>query len=317
MDSERLARYVSGEADAPERQSVEQWAAASPANARELQAFTALWSMADNDAADLDVDVDRAWTALDARIGQETDPKVVPLQGRRAVWRWAAVAAVVTGLVFAARLFFTTPAQQYAATDQFVRSLLQDSSAVILSPGSSLAVKMGEERRVQLRGKAYFEVQRDTAHPFVVDAGAVEVTVLGTAFEVNAYDSLDVVLVRVREGRVRVVGGKDTVTVVAGEHARYDKRRHVLERTPAPPAEVFGERVIQFERATMLEVTEQLQRIFKVRVELRNPAIERCTLTAGFDNESIDAILRVIADTFGMRVDHPSNELYTLDGEGC
>lgn len=319
MDSERLARYVSGEADATERLAVEQWAAASPANARELEAFSSVWAMADTDAQGPEVDVARAWNALEARIQDEGQQggRVISLQTKRTPWRWAAAAAAVVGLVLTYTLFLRPATQEFASVHEHVRSVLTDSSTVTLSPGSSVAARMGDERRVQLKGEAYFQVRRDEAHPFVVDAGEVQVTVLGTSFEVSAYDTSGTVLVRVREGRVQVASGVDTVVLVAGEHARYDKQRHMLERVPAPPSEVYGERVIQFERATMLQVTEQLQRIFHVRIELQRPGMERCMLTAGFEDESIEAILRVIADTFGMRVEHPTDSLYTLDGDGC
>ena len=122
---------------------------------------------------------------------------------------------------------------------------------------------------------------------------------------------------RVRSGSVRVASGEDTVELKAGEHARYHRTRHFLEREPAPPAEVWGLRILQFEEATLQQVADQLQRIYDVQIDLRNPSINGCKLTAEFDNESIAAILNVIADTFGLELRQQEESYFILDGEGC
>jgi len=64
-------------------------------------------------------------------------------------------------------------------------------------------------------------------------------------------------------------------------------------------------------------VAEQLQRIFQVRVVLGNTAIANCQLTASFEDEPIDYILRVIADTYGLRLTEQAPGHYVLDGDGC
>ncbi|MEO8588025.1 MAG: FecR domain-containing protein, partial [Flavobacteriales bacterium] len=265
----------------------------------------------------LDVDVDAAWSRLSDRIaGAEGRGRVVPLRRSNGL-RWLAAAAVITGLFFGVRYLFNTETQKLMATTDHVRSTLADSSSVILSPGSRLNARMKNERHIALSGEAYFEVKRDAQRPFVVETEDVTVTVLGTGFVVSAYDTSNSVLVRVRHGKVRVVAEGDSVVLVAGGYARYNRAAHLLERLAAPPAEVWGDRIIQFEQAPMAEVVDQLQRIFKVQVDLANPALANCKLTASFEDEPIDYILRVIADTYGLRLTEQAPGHYVLDGDGC
>lgn len=315
--SEQLARYLSGEADAAERLVVEAWAAADPANAAELERWRAIWDLG-AEASTPDMDVDKAWSRLDARIAEaEGRGRVVSLQRTRTTMRWLAAAAVLTALFVGVRYWYHQRPEELMATNEHVRTVLQDKSSMVLSPGSHANVRMRDERHITLQGEAYFEVQRDEERPFVVETENVTVTVLGTAFEVSAFDTSASVLVRVRHGKVRVVADGDSVVLEAGGFARYNKGAHLLERLAAPPAAVFGERIIQFQEAPMVTVVEQLQKLFPVRVELANEGMGRCTLTATFEDEPIDYILRVIADTYGFTLTQGSPGTYLLNGPGC
>lgn len=352
IPSDLLASYVAGEADAWQRGQVEAWAGESRANAAELERMQRIWSItadagwsafdaewrawaegsaalvkakeAEQRAWDLGAAAeararqieDRGWDRVQQRIAEEEGRgRVVPMRGVR--WqRWLAAAAMVAGVLFAGRWIMQPKTEHYAAAKDHEEVQLADGSATVLSPGATLEARMGRERSIKLKGEAYFAVQRDEARPFVVDAGDLEVTVLGTAFTVAAFDTADLIEVRVRSGRVRVLAGADSLVLSAGEHARYSKSRHMLERAPTSPAEVWGWRILHFDSAPLDMVVGQLERIYKVRVNLKHSGLARCKLTAEFDDEPIEAILGVIADTFGLQLIREGN-YYTLDGEGC
>lgn len=101
--------------------------------------------------------------------------------------------------------------------------LLADGTTVHLNAASELIFPMqftGSQRVVQLKGEAYFDVKKDAAHPFVVKTRYGDVNVLGTAFNVNAYDDrgrCEVTLVR---GRVRfTTPSHEHVELTPGEQA--------------------------------------------------------------------------------------------------
>ncbi len=110
--------------------------------------------------------------------------------------------------------------------------------------------------------------------------------------------------------------GDDALELTAGQHARFDKGRHFLERKAAPPAEAWGLRILQFEEAGLQEVVAQLERLYPVRITLAHEGLERCKLTADFDDETIEVILDVIAETFGLELERNVNG-FLLDGSGC
>jgi ferric-dicitrate binding protein FerR (iron transport regulator) len=318
IDSDLLARYVAGEADASLRAAVEEWTSHAPANAAELRRMQDAWDLSGQGAAPDEVDVNAAWEHVHARIAEaEGKGRVVPLRAERPWLRWVAAAAVLVGVVFGVLRYNRPPTERYAAKAELQDLLLADRSRVVVAPGSAIEVRMGDTREVLLSGSAYFEVQRDEARPFVVSSGDVQVTVLGTAFELSASDTSSLVIVKVRSGKVRVQAGNDALDLVAGDQAVYHKERHYLERKPTTPAEVWGWRILQFEEAPLALVMDQLERIYQVRIELRNPQLERCTLTAEFDDEALPTILEVIAETFALQLDRSPDGTYLLDGEGC
>lgn len=85
--------------------------------------------------------------------------------------------------------------------------ILPDGSKVWLNAASSLrfpTIFIGNKREVEMTGEAYFEIAKNASMPFVVKKGSVEVTVLGTDFNVNAYDDESNLKVTLVEGLVRV-----------------------------------------------------------------------------------------------------------------
>ncbi len=85
--------------------------------------------------------------------------------------------------------------------------ILADGTKVWLNAASSLHFPTsfaGRERRVEITGEAYFEVAHNAAMPFIVKNGDAEVRVLGTHFNINAYNDESAVKVTLLEGQVNV-----------------------------------------------------------------------------------------------------------------
>lgn len=100
---------------------------------------------------------------------------------------------------------------------------LPDGSQVWLNAASSLRFPVaftGAERRVELTGEAYFEVAKDAQHPFKVAARGAEVTVIGTHFDVQAYDDEPALATTLLEGAVRLGQGTQQALLRPGQQAR-------------------------------------------------------------------------------------------------
>lgn len=101
--------------------------------------------------------------------------------------------------------------------------ILSDGTTVHLNAGSKLTYPVcfgGKSRTVLLEGEAYFDVARDEKHPFVVQTRFGEVTVLGTAFNINAYNDASACYTTLVNGKVRFsIPNQKTITLSPGEQA--------------------------------------------------------------------------------------------------
>ena len=99
---------------------------------------------------------------------------------------------------------------------------LADGTKVWLNASSSLRYPVsfsGKERKVELTGEAYFEVARNEGMPFHVQAGNIDVEVLGTHFNINSYKDERAVKTTLLEGSVKVSSGKQASRLTPGQEA--------------------------------------------------------------------------------------------------
>jgi len=85
--------------------------------------------------------------------------------------------------------------------------VMADGTRVYLNAMSSFRypVKFGVKHRiVELSGEAYFEVTKDTSRPFIVKTAAISIEVLGTSFNLNAYDNTERIVTTLIEGSVKI-----------------------------------------------------------------------------------------------------------------
>jgi ferric-dicitrate binding protein FerR (iron transport regulator) len=100
---------------------------------------------------------------------------------------------------------------------------LADGSKVWLNAASSIhfpTAFTGNERRVDITGEAYFEVVHNANKPFHVNVNGMDVQVLGTHFNINAYTDEESIKTTLLEGSVKVSAANKTVTIKPGEQAQ-------------------------------------------------------------------------------------------------
>ncbi|MEO6682317.1 MAG: FecR domain-containing protein, partial [Ginsengibacter sp.] len=100
--------------------------------------------------------------------------------------------------------------------------VLADGTKVWLNAASSIrfpAAFTGKERNVEITGEVYFEVADNAVKPFIVKSNAVEIKVLGTSFNVNAYEDENAMKTTLLEGSVEVLMDKERSFLKPGEQA--------------------------------------------------------------------------------------------------
>lgn len=181
--------------------------------------------------------------------------------------------------------------------------LLPDGSSVTLNHYSSLSYPRrfnSVNREVQLNGEAYFEVSKDKEHPFIVQTENVDVQVLGTHFNVDAYRNNPEVKTTLLTGSVAVSnkGNSQRMVLKPNEMAIYNKvekklTREVLENTNDKIAWRHGEFI--FDHLPLAEIARELSNSFGTTVHIADTTLLNYHISARFRNgEDLETILSVL-----------------------
>jgi transmembrane sensor len=333
ISEELLARYLAKTATEAELQHIESWLASSPLHAKELNDFELIWKHSRVIGAQSRYNVDAAWNKV--REKMETGPekqvsqfsesqniKVKSLPVKKhfpvTVLAAAAVALFVMAFGWLELRKETKPGLLSVSTKSNVQeATLPDGTKVFLNFNSSISYPEnfeGEIRAVSLTGEAFFDVKPDASHPFVIDANGAEIKVLGTSFNVKAYNKMPI-RVDVSTGKVQVSKANKKINLIKGQSAEVS---HDTVRSILPDPNLLGYRTQIFDfNATQLEdVVTSIREGYHADVRLAGGQLSRCRLTIRFEKEPLDATLAVIAETMELKIRH-EGKIYWLDGAGC
>ena len=161
---------------------------------------------------------------------------------------------------------------------------LIDGTKVWLNTASSLkyfAANNGKERKVEINGEAYFEVAKDASRPFIVKKGTTQVTVLGTHFNVDAYDDQPQVKITLLEGRVRAsresgVNSRESVLLRPNEQAIVGNIIEINKSADIDAVMAWKNGLFAFNHADIPTVMRQVSRWYDVDVRYEGgiPAVQ-------------------------------------------
>ena len=131
------------------------------------------------------------------------------------------------------------------------------------------------QRIVKLTGEAYFDVHRDTLHPFVVKARGIEVKVLGTAFCVKSDSEAGKVSVLLERGSVRLQSpeGVGLVRLSPDQMAEFDAKTGDIEVTPmaAEPYIVQHYNKVTLQQVSIDGIISHIERMYGIKVQALSP----------------------------------------------
>jgi transmembrane sensor len=150
---------------------------------------------------------------------------------------------------------------------------LADGSRVWLNTASSLRFPTafsGSERKVEITGEAYLEVAHNPDMPFVVSKGNTNIKVLGTRFNVNAYDDESTLDVTLLEGSVSVAAKTDQrpSIIKAGEQAAVNKNGNIQVNYSVDLDDVMAwkNEIFSFKGDDIQSVMKEVSRWYDVNV---------------------------------------------------
>nr|WP_262899652.1 FecR family protein [Chryseosolibacter histidini] len=197
---------------------------------------------------------------------------------------------------------------------------LPDGSGVYLNKETQLAYTFDKKKKahvVKLKGEAYFNIQHNDDKTFIIDVDGVMIKDIGTSFNVKAYPESNTVEVVVEEGEVMFYTEKDSgLYLRAGGKGVYNKVSKTFTVEQADPnVTAYKTRFFIFSDTDLATVVNELNEVYNKKIVVGSH-LEQCRLTVSFNNETIEEIANVIAETLGLTTKISGNDI-VLEGKGC
>jgi transmembrane sensor len=268
-----------------------------------------------------EIDVDSAHRKVMEQILHQNQPTSVrPKLSFLYYWQQIAAILLLPLLIVSAYLYLK-PASQIAETYQELFTPygtwsvvnLPDGSKVWLNAGSSLKYPTqfnDKQRVVSMQGEAYFEVESDKEHPFIVKTKELTVEATGTAFNVNAYTSDNVTAVTLVKGKVAVtLDKKKTISLSPGEKIDYNLATALynVNKTNTYKWCSWKDGVLIFRDDPLEYVFKRLGQTYNVEFILKDAELGKYSYKATFEGESLNEILRLLEMSAPIRCKEVSN----------
>jgi len=176
--------------------------------------------------------------------------------------------------------------------------VLQDGSKVILNSGSTLRyIKSFEEdqRLLELKGEAYFEVSEDSLRPFMVQTGSVTTTALGTSFNISAYENeeLDISLLT---GVVEIDIQKDhseKIKLAPGEALRVNLKKQESQKYDFDESKLMAwtRKTILFDHTPITRIKRVLENWYGVQIGFSNSPDKNLIVSGVFRDQALENVL--------------------------
>jgi len=279
---------------------VKQWLT-DDANLAYYKQLQKIWDDSRQLALTSTVDENRAWQKFRQRIHPTS---------RRMSFGWMRIAAsviIIVGLGLLAYSLFTdhTKTMTVAAQKTVLNDTLPDGSVVTVNKGSSISYLSkfkGETRQVALRGEAFFTVTPNKKKPFVISVNDVQITVVGTSFNVKTINGNTEVVVET--GIVKVTRAGKTVELKANEEVIAGPNDSAMRKEKVSDQLYKYYRTKEFvcDDTPLWKLVEVINEAYNSHIVISNPALKDMSMTTTFNNESLEQVLNVISLTLNIQV---------------
>lgn len=330
--TELIAKKLSGDIDKAEEETLNTWLKASDENQGTFQIYSSIWS--DTKIKRVSKNADNVFVGISAAIQEEEidSHKTYQIQEKTGSlsYVWRGIAAAIVILVVAVFVFLSISnkeelpvaqsihlIEKSLPSGQKIKIFLPDGSTVWLNAESSISYPERFDdvnRVVTLTGEAFFDVNKDPFKPFIVKTDNMDVTVLGTTFNIRSYHNEGITEVALESGKVLVETSdlKENKYILSpGEGISVNGKLGKTSRYEVDPKSAFQwkDGVIYFNKAGFDEVINKLSRWYGVEFIIENYDGKGWEYSAEFKNDYLNNILQSMSFTKGFKYELDQNKV--------
>jgi len=315
--------YLEGSCSEADERKVLEWKEKNEENRHEFELLKNLWDTQDLSLPE--VDVEKSLQVVKQRIKNYSDrnetqkSKIFKIHHKKNLSQFinsfttpvllktaAVILILISGIYFFSQLFQNNLMKEVTVKNKELKEIiLSDGTIVELDAGSSIKYPEtfeSDKREVFLSGEAYFNVTSDQQTPFIVHTNKAEITVLGTKFNVRAWEQTHKVAVVVVDGKVslraeNVHSNNSEVIIPAGQMSVLDENGLLSNPFDTDAGLQLGwlSREYYFQSAPLGEVLDQLKRWYDINFTLPDDSYAENRITVFIENEPTSDILELIS----------------------
>lgn len=295
MNQETLYKYIAGEATSEEKETVVRWIEVEEKNKKEFLLIRKLYTFS-------------AWhpDVVSVITDKQFSNKHQIYAMARNLLKIAAIFLVAfsLGVLHMSRSGNITPEQimqtVYVPAGQRVKLVLADSTQVWLNAKTTFTFPTNftaDSRKVTLDGEGYFEVTRRQDQPFIVKTSQYDIKVLGTEFNVSAYQGHSTFETALLKGSVQIESATRPEKILLKPREKVCDKDGRLVTSTITQYDYFlwKEGLICFDDITVNELFEKLQLYFDVKLVIRDSSILNQRYTGKFRTaDGVEQVLKTL-----------------------
>lgn len=337
---EILDRYTKGECTAEEEKLMDEW-------------YEAIGQTSDDESKE-NIDEELSTRKLiEADLWSKINPRPVEIETKNPRYFLRAAAAILLLVTFGSGLYLLldkgglsqqifalqnnnrveeTKFTSFFNSERQPREItLADGSYVMLKPNSEIRFPEkfnSEKREIHLTGEAFFNVKRDPSRPFLVYANEVVTKVLGTSFNVKAYQNEKEITVAVKTGKVSVYANKDntisegdaSVILTPNQQVIYNRESEQVSKALVEKPEIILPEPtlfkMSYDGAPVTKIFEVLEENYGVDIEFDEDALSNCVLTTSMSDEGLYERIEIICKAIGAEYT-VTDAVISIKSNGC
>ena len=338
MDFDRfwilVSRSLAGESSQEEEEELKSMVEKSMPHRLRYEAILKHWGKSKQRA---DIDIENAYQRVReviSGIEQGTSRNLYPTNNIVSwVARIAAVLTIAIGIGMYLNAYQETIWVKLAwhskenAKGERSKITLPDGSTVWLNADSELRYPeefSADAREIFLTGEAFFDVTKNPKKPFIIHLADGQVRVLGTTFNVKAFDGDSLVETSVVTGKVAFIPNttaghlQDTMLLTPDHKAVYSRtfKKLSMEKTNGSEEKAWTEGRLIFRSARFDEVAKTLERTYARKITFAADDLRNCRLTGTFQSNSLEEVIALISETKDYKYSISPQEVI-ISGVGC
>ncbi len=326
MKEEDIAAYLNNELSESDRKSFEKWLSEREENRQFYNRIKYIWENSQVVSVEPSANRKKTWQSILDRVGEETKHTSHDIR-LDLLSRVAAVILILIGLSYVTFRFISgnesNPAGYIIQTseNQITDLELPDGSHVWLNKGAGLLYPENftrKEREVILQGEAYFEVESDKKHPFLVHSNGLVTEAIGTSFNIKSEVSTKQIVVTLMKGSVIIYDSLiqgEGIILEPGSSGLYNCSSGEIKIIESidPNLIAWKTGILVFEDTPLEKVCRQLSDHFSITINCDQELVDQSrSLTARYDNMNLDAIVEIIELTLDIKIEKLDSSTYTF-----